>query len=78
MASRETVIRIDDVRLAGHCGKGFRGWFRQHFGRDDTDAEFAARVGRFLDHGMPVEDWLEGGDYLAKRVVERKLERERE
>lgn len=60
------IIRIDDIRKAGHCVTGAREWFERH------GLDFRA----FLKDGIPADEFIEKGDALSKRIVERKLERE--
>lgn len=59
-------ITIDDVRKAGYCVSGARGWFRQH--------EIPFDV--FLREGMDADEFLARGDELAAVVVQKKLDRE--
>lgn len=61
-----TKITIDDVRAAGFCVSGARGWFRQH-GIPFND---------FLKNGIEAGDLIARGDHLAVEVVERKRQRE--
>lgn len=59
-------ITITDIRAAGHCVAGARGWFRTY------DLDFRD----FLKNGIDAEVLLATGDALAEQVVERKIERE--
>jgi len=59
------IIRIDDMRRAGHCVRGVRGWFATH-GLDFRD---------FLENGIEADQLVATGDALAERVV--KLAEER-
>lgn len=60
------IIRIDDIRSAGHCVSGAREWFDRH------GLDFRS----FIKNGIPAEDFLASGDALAQRVVANKMERE--
>ena len=60
------IITITDIRQAGHCVAGARGWFHS-YGLDFRD---------FLKHGIDAETFLATGDALAQQVVDRKIERE--
>lgn len=60
------IIRIDDIRKAGHCVTGAKAWFDRH-GLDFRD---------FLKNGIPAAEFIEKGDALSKRIVDRKIERE--
>lgn len=62
----DLIIRIDDIRLAGYCVSGARGWFKDH-GLDFRD---------FIRNGIPASEFIAKGDQLAVTVVERKKERE--
>lgn len=52
-------VTIDDVRRARHCVKGARKWFEAH-GMDFR---------KFIQEGIPVDEFLEKGDALAEDVV---------
>lgn len=57
--SGERIIRIEDIRKAGHCPSGARTWFKLH-GLDFR---------RFLKDGIPAHRLLETGDAQAVHVV---------
>ena len=58
------VLRIEDVRRAGHCPQGIRRWF-EGMGYDFRD---------FLKNGRSAKELLETGDGLAEQVVTRAWE----
>ncbi|WP_288959811.1 hypothetical protein [uncultured Sulfitobacter sp.] len=60
------IVTINDVRKAGYCAGGARGWFRAN-GMDFND---------FLRNGIAADDFLEQGDHLAQDVVVKKISRE--
>lgn len=60
------IVTIADVRKAGFCVNGARGWFRTH------GIPFAD----FIRDGLPADELIARGDAMAVTVVERKLERE--
>lgn len=66
MEDNEERITINDVRKAGHCVSGVRTWFARH-GLDFKD---------FIKNGISAKRFIEAGDYLAQRIVERKRARE--
>lgn len=59
------IIKITDVRLAGHCASGAKQWF------DDMGLDFRD----FLKNGAEAEKLLATGNGLAKQVVERTIAR---
>lgn len=59
-------ITINDIRAAGHCVLGARGWFERH------DLDWKA----FLRDGADPDVLLATGDALAVQVIERKQERD--
>lgn len=59
-------VTIDDVRQAGHCGRGAKAWFERH------GLNFRA----FLKDGISEEEFRASGDALAERVIKMKRERE--
>lgn len=62
----DIIIRIDDIRRAGHCVRGAGRYFEAH-GMDFRS---------FIKNGIPADEFIEKGDALALRVVQRKIERE--
>ncbi len=62
----DLVITISDVRRAGYCVAGARGWFAQQ-GLDFRD---------FIRNGLPASRMMET-DELGKGVVRLKMERDR-
>tara|TARA_R110000796_G_scaffold41118_5_gene101505 strand:- start:800 stop:1033 length:234 start_codon:yes stop_codon:yes gene_type:complete len=58
------ILRIEDVRRAGHCPQGGRRWF-EGMGYDFRD---------FLKNGKSAKELLETGDGLALQVVTRAWE----
>ena len=65
------IVTINDIRLAGHCGRGARVWFRRHFAPDGKVV-----FEQFLKSGMPADAFLAAGDDLARQVVEAKRVRD--
>lgn len=61
------IIRIDDIRLAGHCVRGAGKWFERH----------GLNFREFIKNGLPADQFIAAGDALAQRVVDRKKEREK-
>lgn len=59
-------ITMADIRKAGFCASGARGWFRAR-GISFND---------FLKSGMAADEFIAKGDDLSRAVVERKIERE--
>lgn len=59
------IIKITDIRLAGHCATGAKQWF------DDMGIDFKD----FLKNGIDSEKLLATGDGLARQVVSRTKER---
>lgn len=59
-------VTMTDVRLAGHCAKGARSWFKDH------GLDFRA----FLRDGIEADELIAKGDALAQRVVDLKAKRE--
>lgn len=59
------IIKITDIRLAGHCPSGAKQWF------DDMGIDFRS----FLKDGIDSETLLATGDGLAKQVVSRAKQR---
>lgn len=57
--SSERVIRIEDVRRAGHCPSGARTWFKLH-GIDFRD---------FVKNGVRADVLLATNDAQARQVV---------
>jgi len=55
-------ITLDDLRRAGYCAPGAKGWFAQ-YRLDFRD---------FVFNGIDRETFLNTGDAMAKRVVELK------
>jgi hypothetical protein len=53
------IITINDIRSAGHCVKGARGWFAQY------DLDFRT----FIRHGLDSATLLQTGDARAIDVV---------
>ena len=62
------IIKISDVRKAGHCTRGARRWFDAH-GMDFK---------QFLSTGIDADEFIARGDSLAKRVVDLTKERQRD
>lgn len=63
---RMNKITIKDIRLAGHCCLGAKGWFKDH--------GFDFR--KFLKDGIEEEVFLGTGCAHAKQVVDAKRKRE--
>lgn len=63
---KDLVIRIDDIRNAGHCVRGAKAWFERH------GLDFRA----FIKDGISAQEFIDKGDALAARVVKKKLERD--
>lgn len=68
MTEEPLIIRISDVRKAGHCVRGAGSWFKRH------DLDFRD----FIKNGIPADKFIATGDALAQRVVDHKLAREKE
>ena len=65
--SDDPIIRIDDIRKAGHCVWGARKWFA------DNDLDFR----KFMSEGLPASTLLSvSDDALPRQVIDRKLKRE--
>lgn len=66
-APPDIIITINDVKQAGFCASlKTRRWFLDH----------GFNYQSFLRSGVPAAEFLEKGDALAVKVVERKIERE--
>lgn len=64
MTENNERITVNDLRRAGYCGPGAKGWFAQHR-LDFRD---------FVKNGIDRETFLNTGDALAQRVVQLKDE----
>ncbi len=60
-------VTVTDIQKAGFCVRGARRWFNDN---GWSDRQFRD----FLKNGMPEEEFLANGDYLARLVVDRKHE----
>lgn len=58
---RPETITVSDLRALGYCVAGQRRWFQAN-GMDFTD---------FLKNGISTADFLEQGDGLARKAVDR-------
>lgn len=59
-------VTMEDITKAGYCAAGASRWFQRH------GIDFAA----FLKDGMDADEFQERGDYLARKVVEKKVARD--